>query len=153
VCFITSTGGRQAFLGARLATHPGEVVDARGSVVGAVDAVELVTIGQRRGLGLRHPAPAPAYAVAVDVAARTVTVGGPDELLAADVRLERLAWADRPVAGPVLAQCSAHGPAHPARFDPATAVLTWDEPQRRVAPGQLVALYAGDLVLGCGTAT
>jgi tRNA-specific 2-thiouridylase len=153
VCFITSTVGRQAFLDARLATHPGRVVDASGVVVGDVEAVELVTVGQRRGLGLRHPAPAPVYAVAVDVAERTVTVGGPDDLLSSSVRLDRMACADAPVAGPVLAQCSAHGPAHPGTFDPATAVVTWDEPQRRVAPGQLVALYAGDLVLGCGTAS
>ncbi len=52
VCFITHTGGREAFLGARIPMRTARVVDGRGSAVGAVDAVELVTVGQRRGLGL-----------------------------------------------------------------------------------------------------
>ena len=30
--------------------------------------------------------------------------------------------------------------------------VVWDEPQRRVAPGQTVALYDGDRVLGAGLA-
>ena len=51
VCFITSAGGRREFLGDRMPLHPGRVVDTEGRDVGAVDAVELVTIGQRRGLG------------------------------------------------------------------------------------------------------
>ena len=36
----------------RIALHPGRVVDGDGRQVGQVDAVELVTVGQRRGLGL-----------------------------------------------------------------------------------------------------
>ena len=52
VCFITATGGRTAFLEPRLETHPGTVVDRAGEPVGHVRAVELVTIGQRHGLGL-----------------------------------------------------------------------------------------------------
>jgi tRNA-specific 2-thiouridylase len=31
-------------------------------------------------------------------------------------------------------------------------VVTWDDPQRRVAPGQAVVLYDGDAVLGGGIA-
>ena len=50
----------------------------------------------------------------------------------------------------VGAQCSAHGPALPATFDRATVVF--DQPQRRVAPGQSVVLYRGDRVLGGGIA-
>ena len=52
VCFITSTGGRHDFLRRRLPFHPATVVDTAGARLGEVDAVELVTIGQRRGLGL-----------------------------------------------------------------------------------------------------
>ena len=52
VCFITSTGGRSEFLGERVTLTPGRVVDADGVEVGEVPAVELVTIGQRKGLGL-----------------------------------------------------------------------------------------------------
>ena len=54
VCFIGSTEGRAGFLSERLALHPAEVVDADGRPAGSVDAVELVTVGQRRGMGHGH---------------------------------------------------------------------------------------------------
>ena len=50
VCFITSGGGREAFLGARIPFTPAVVVDTGGRAVGQVAAMELVTVGQRRGL-------------------------------------------------------------------------------------------------------
>ncbi len=52
VCFITSTGGRTTFLGSRIPFRPATVRDMSGAVVGRLPAVELVTLGQRRGLGL-----------------------------------------------------------------------------------------------------
>jgi tRNA-specific 2-thiouridylase len=150
VCFITSTGGRARFLGDRLPLHPARVVDRRGAVVGSVPAVELVTVGQRRGLGLAGGDGRPRYAVDVDVAGRTVTVGSADDLLTDTVDLDRLTWVDRPVDGEVEVdvQCSAHGSAR-------RGVLCGDRvvfavPQRRVAPGQSVVLYRGDEVLGGG---
>jgi hypothetical protein len=45
-------GGREQFLGARIPFHRAEVVDRRRARLGEVEAVELVTIGQRRGIGL-----------------------------------------------------------------------------------------------------
>ncbi|HSP04461.1 MAG TPA: aminomethyltransferase beta-barrel domain-containing protein [Acidimicrobiales bacterium] len=54
----------------------------------------------------------------------------------------------------MLAQCSAHGTPHPATVTPGPggATVTFDEPQRRLAPGQSVVLYRGDLVVGGGIA-
>ena len=53
VCFVTATGGgRRTFLGDRIGLRPGRLVDLDGAEVGHVDAVELVTVGQRKGLGL-----------------------------------------------------------------------------------------------------
>ena len=45
----------------------------------------------------------------------------------------------RVVSGRVLAQCTAHGEPRAAHLDGTT--LIWDEPQRRVAPGQSIAFY------------
>jgi tRNA-specific 2-thiouridylase len=151
VCFIpAATGGRRRFLDERVALTPGRVVDTAGAVVGTVSAVELVTVGQRRGLGLA--AGEPRYAVDVDVAAATVTVGSAGDLLVDAVRLTRTAWSGGEPGGPVLAQCSAHGPAHTAAWDPAEGAVRFAEPVRRVAPGQSVVLYRGDEVLGGGIA-
>jgi tRNA-uridine 2-sulfurtransferase len=151
VCFITSTGGRTAFLGDRIPLTPGRVVDASGVEVGAVDAVELVTIGQRRGLGLPGGGE-PRYAVDVDVATATVTIGAAGDLLTTEVAVRDLSWVDRGAAGPVLVQSSAHGAVVPATFEPERGVLRFEEPVRRVAPGQSVVLYRGNDVLGGGVA-
>jgi tRNA-specific 2-thiouridylase len=152
VCFITRTEGRAAFLADRTELHPGTVVDVDGRTVGSTPAVELVTVGQRRGLDLAGGT-GRRFAVDVDVAARTVTVGPPERLLRAGVDLEQVVWSDAPVDGEVLAQCSAHGEPVPAVVTSgagATASLRWAEPRRRVAPGQSVVLYRGDAVLGGG---
>ncbi len=153
VCFVTSASGRRGFLGRRLALRPGRIVDEHGRDVGAVDAVELVTLGQRRALGLPGGI-APRYVTHVDVPAAVVRVGPEADLLAADVRLERVVWAAGPVAGAVAAQCSAHGAPRAARVtaDGAGAVVRFDQAARRVAPGQSVVLYAGDEVVGGGIA-
>jgi len=152
VCFITSTGGRRSFLGARIPLHPGVVRDRSGGHLGTVEAVEMVTLGQRRGLPLAGAAHR-RYVIDVDVPGRTVTVGDDADLLRPDVDLVDLAWTDGPVVGEVLAQTSAHAAARPARLDP-DGRLSWREPQRRVAPGQSVVLYdlTDTVVLGGGLA-
>ncbi len=155
VCFITSTGGREAFLGDRIPTRPGRVVDTSGAEVGAVAAVEMVTIGQRRGLGLPGGGPV-RYAVDVDVPGATVVVGDEADLRRPSTRVADVVWTGRPVDGEVLVQTSAHGTARPARLDRDDhgVVVHWRTPQRRVAPGQSVVVYDLDdvCVLGGGTA-
>jgi tRNA-specific 2-thiouridylase len=147
VCFIQSTGGRAAFLADRLTPRPAIVVDRRGRVVGSVPAVQLVTVGQRKGLGLAG-GQRPRYVLEVDIERQLVVVGERHELDDADVRLRDLVWADRPVEGEVLAQCSAHGEAAPAAYREGR--LTWQRARRRVAPGQAVVLYRDDEVIGGG---
>ena len=153
VCFVASSaGGREAFLGDRIPLRPGRVVDREGRDRGTVPAVELVTVGQRRGLGSLGGGER-AYALDVDVASRVVTVGPPDALLVDAVDVEAITWSSRPVAPgtAVLLQSSAHGRPAPATYA-GSGRFDLDVPQRRVAPGQTVAIYDGDRVLGCGTA-
>jgi tRNA-uridine 2-sulfurtransferase len=138
VCFITSTGGRTAFLGDRIPLRSAKVVDRSGTVVGAVDAIEMVTIGQRKGLGLPGGGD-PQYAVDVDYQQRVVTVGAADELLRQEVRLREVVFVDDAIDGDVRVQVSAHAPTQPATFS--NDVVTWQVPQRRVASGQSVVLY------------
>lgn len=158
VCFITRTDGRLAFLSERTDLHEGRIVDTAGRSVGTVDAVEMVTIGQRRGLNLAGGADR-RFVVDVDVDAATVTIGSARDLQRDHVRLRDVVWASAPVDGEVGAQISAHGTASPARLSDIaadSAVVEWLEPQRRVAPGQSVVLYqqlAGEpVVVGGGLA-
>lgn len=150
VCFITATGGRSAFLGDRIPMRPGRVLDVTGAEVGEVSAIELVTLGQRRGLGVRG-GDDPLYVTEVDVPSATVTVGSRDDLLVDSVTLVDLQWVDAPVQGPLAAQASAHGTPLGCRVE--GNEIVFDQPTRRVAPGQTVVLYDGDVVVAGGIAT
>jgi tRNA-specific 2-thiouridylase len=153
VCFITSSNGRAGFLQSRVPFTPGRVVDrATGAQVGRVDAIELVTVGQRKGVGLSGGDGVPRYVTDVDVRTATITVGAERDLLDDRVVLRDVVWADQPVSGRVVAQCSAHGAVQAGSFDAVTRTLLWDERHRRVAPGQAVVLYDGDEVVGGGLA-
>jgi tRNA-specific 2-thiouridylase len=154
--------------------HPAEVVDGEGRPAGSVQAVELVTVGQRRGMG--HGSDGKRrYVTHVDVAARRVTVGSAAEAMQSSVVLAgpSMTWVDQPLApgARAVAQVSAHGRPVPCTVavtdavtvadadaaDPADAALEviFDDPQRPVAPGQTVALYDAldpDAVVGAGIA-
>lgn len=154
VCFIAaSAGGRETFLGHRIPFRPARVVDTAGAELGSVDAVELVTIGQRRGIGLPGGGPK-RYVVDVDVPGQTVVVGAAGDLLDAALAVDDMTWTRHPVAdgAAVLVQCSAHGATRPARLFGGTVV--WDTPERRIAPGQSVVFYdpTDTRVLGGGIA-
>ena len=149
VCFITSQrddegrSGRVAFLGRRIPLHRAEVVDETGERRGLVDAVELVTLGQRRGVagggGVKR------FVVDVDIEGRRVTVGPEERLLTSTERLGGVTWSHHPYAGRALVQCSAHGRPHPATVEPidaTTVMVRWESPQRRVSPGQSAVLYS-----------
>ena len=155
VCFIHSGGGRPEFLSTRMRLHPGTLVDRHsGEEVGTVPAVELVTVGQRRGLGLGVGGRR-RFALSVDVPARRVVVGERAHVVARRLALTGWTWVDGPLrAGDrAVAQTSAHG-----RPVPCTVLadgLEFDDPQRLVAPGQTVAFYDAqdpDVVVGSALA-
>src|SRR5579875_1933391 len=177
VCFISKAAGRESFLKQRMALHPGRLVSSAGEQLGQVGALEMVTVGQRRKLGLSPAAPAERlYVTQVDLSEGTATVGGLAELVVRSVRLHDVSWSlAPPEAGEaVWVQVSAHGQPLSARWlgpqvgspeeaGPAGATsreaggtVEFDLPVRRVAPGQAVVLYQtypeGDAVVGGGTA-
>lgn len=141
VCFITHTGGRTQFLGDRISFRPGRVMELDGTQVGQVEAIELVTVGQRRGIGLPGGGPK-RYVVDVDVAGGVVTVGDDADLVDQVVHVDGFTWIAQPPVGEAFVQCSAHGAVRAATIDSDTVV--WQQPQRRVAPGQTVVVYDAD---------
>jgi tRNA-specific 2-thiouridylase len=149
VCFVRRED-RRAFVRARAATRAGPVVDRAGRVVARHDGIEGFTIGQRRGLGVAVGEPQ--YVVDVDASTARVTIGAYDALLTDRVALHDLTWADAPPRPGVSvhAQARAHGDVVVARLH--GDVLHLDQRTRRVAPGQVVALYDGERLLGGGVA-
>ena len=154
VCFVTDEHGRAAFLGERIPLRPATVVDTSGAEVGSVAAVELVTVGQRKGLGLAGGAD-PRYAIDVDPVAARVTVGDTADLLVDVTPLESWRWVGGVSHPDVTVQCSAHGTA--ASGEIAEPGVRWRAPHRRIAPGQSVVAYApgpdgAEIVVGGGIA-
>jgi tRNA-specific 2-thiouridylase len=143
VCFIHSASGRQSFLADRMTLHPGVVVDRDGRRMGEVPAVELVTIGQRKGLGVGGEV-ARSYAVEVDVARRRVVVGRKENLMTDRVPIGAATWVADPfeVGRRALVQPSAHGSVFEAEYSGDHLIPT--KAQRPVASGQTVALYDPD---------
>jgi tRNA-specific 2-thiouridylase len=147
VCFILAAGGRSTFLGDRIPLKPGKLVDfTTGEDLGEVESVELVTIGQRKGMG--GGTESRRYAVDVDVASGVVKVGGTEDLLRSEVGIKDVVFTHEQVVvgSPVSVQVSAHGTPFDGVFHGDR--IAFVEPQRRVAPGQSVVFYDGDIVLG-----
>ena len=118
ICFVAD-GDTQGFLERNLGASPGEILDADGSVIGSHQGTHGFTIGQRKGLGIQHPAAdgAPRYVVDIDPSSRQVVVGAAEllstrELIATDV----ISFEPLSVGREVRAQIRAHGEATPARL-------------------------------------
>ncbi|MFN8035276.1 MAG: tRNA 2-thiouridine(34) synthase MnmA [Acidimicrobiia bacterium] len=149
VCFITR-GGREEFLAARGSSRPGELRAIDGAVLGRHAGVCSFTIGQRRGLGVALGERR--FVVDIDATSATVTIGRREDLLCDRIELTDLSFVDaRPDPGRVLdVQTRAHGATVPGRLVGDRVELV--EPSPRVAPGQVVAWYDGDRLLGGGIA-
>ncbi len=160
ICFIPS-GDTRAFLTARIGTRPGAVVDdATGAELARHDGVHGFTIGQRKGIGVDAPAAdgRPRYVLGIEPASGTVRVGPAAALDVCTIDATRPVWgAGRAPAGRFrcVAQVRAHGGLADATVEPSGdgVRVVLDEPLRGVAPGQAVALYRGDVVLGSATIT
>jgi tRNA-specific 2-thiouridylase len=150
VCFITR-GNREEFVATRAGARPGPVIDGDGALIGRHDGVTGFTIGQRRGVGVATGERR--YVVDLDAATATVTLGRRDDLLRDSADVRDLHFVDRaPDADERLdVQVRAHGTPFPGRLD--GTCVRFEQPQPRVAPGQVVALYAGDTLRGGGIAT
>jgi tRNA-uridine 2-sulfurtransferase len=155
LCFVPPGGGA-GFVEERAPelVRSGEVVDPAGRVLGTHRGVHRFTVGQRRGLGVSTAERS--YVVEVDSKANRVVVGPGSLLSRPGLEAERVSWiAGRP-DGPVEAEVKVRyrGPDAPGVVEPVgrdRALVRFRAPQRAIAPGQQVAFYTGDEVLGGGT--
>jgi len=155
VCFIATRTLRE-FLNGKVPLTPGDIETTNGDVVGRHDGLATYTIGQRRGLGVA--AGRPQYVVSVDVARNVVVVGDDPDLMHRELDF-RVAWIDRDAAEQAAAASSLRAQIrsrHQAQtvasiaINHAGARVTFAQAQRAIAPGQTVALYDGDVVVGAG---
>ena len=153
VCFVPE-GGVKAFLEERgVGFEPGDIEDAFGKVIGTHTGVSEFTVGQRRHLGVATGAPQ--YVVRIDGARNVLVVGGANDLLSRVVSCA-LEWADPSVMADPRGLAAQIRYRHPGAVvsrvaaDGANTLIEFEEPQRAVCPGQTIALYRGDVVVGSG---
>ncbi len=133
---------------------PGAIVDEEtGAAVGHHSGVEAFTIGQRRGLGVALGSPR--FVLDIDSGTNVVTIGPRESLDRPGLIADRFHWQAPEPAGPIdcLAQIRARHRAVPATAEPlggGRVQVRFAEPQAAVTPGQVVALYSDDLLLGGG---
>jgi tRNA-specific 2-thiouridylase len=164
ICFVPG-GNYKAFLdaymeeqGERLPDLSGELVTVDGEVLGRHEGIHNFTIGQRKGLGVITGSAlrGPLYVVEIRGDRKQVVVGGAEALLSKTLRARNCNWISvAKLDGPmrVEAKIRHRHPAAAATVEPVGAdevLVTFDEAQRSVTPGQAVVMYSGDEVVGGG---
>ena len=158
ICFVPD-GDYGAFLQRYTGkTYPeGDFLDLQGQVVGHHRGAACYTLGQRKGLGLAMGAPV--YVCAKDMQRNTVTVGPGEALFSPALLAGDWNWYPFPT---LTAPMRVTVKTRHSQFEQAATVypeengfarVEFDQPQRAVTPGQAVALYDGDMVVGGGTIT
>ncbi len=164
ICFVPG-GDYKKFLDAYLAEQGsearldvgGEMVTVDGSVIGEHAGVHNFTVGQRKGLGVATGSPL--YVIQINNETRQVVVGPDEELYTRTLRARRVnlisaASIEAPMRVAVKIR-HRHAPA-PAVLEsagPEEVLVTFDESQRAVTPGQAAVFYDGDVVVGGGWIT
>jgi tRNA-specific 2-thiouridylase len=129
------------------------MVDSQGRVLGRHQGVENYTVGQRRGLGL--PAREPYYVIDIQPESNRVVLGHRQELLSPGLTASQMNWLITPPAGDLeaVAVIRYRHPGVRALITPGgdgEVKVAFATPQSAVAPGQAVAFYDHDRLLGGG---
>jgi tRNA-specific 2-thiouridylase len=164
ICFIGDVKMTD-FLRAFIPDSPGDIVDLTGRVLGRHRGLHLYTFGQRKGLGVASPVYKEAYVVVAkrpETNELVVALERPDTPLlhARRAVVGSLHWTNEPFfheprrvrAQPRYRHEGAPATIEPLRNDPArqAILVTWDEAQRALTPGQVCAFYEGEVLLGGG---
>ncbi len=132
----------------------GEVVHEDGTVLGRHKGTPFYTIGQRKGLGLSYPTPL--YVQQIDVTNNRIVVGDNDALFKDELITEDVNWvAMAPTKDSFEAEVKIRylHTASPATVTPLSdnsVRIIFHDKQRAITPGQSVAFYDGDVLLGGG---
>jgi tRNA-specific 2-thiouridylase len=160
ICFVPG-GDYKNFLDAYLAEQgealpgtAGELVTTDGQVIGEHSGIHKFTVGQRKGLGVATGTPL--YVIQINGEKRQVVVGNQENLYSRTLRargVNLIAVEDLQDAMPVTVKIRhRHEPA-PAMIERSgddELLVTFDEPQRAITPGQAAVFYDGNVVVGGG---
>jgi tRNA-uridine 2-sulfurtransferase len=163
ICFVPG-GDYKKFLDAYLAEQgdslpdtAGELVTTDGRVIGEHGGIHNFTVGQRKGLGVATGSPL--YVLQIKGDTRQVIVGEQENLYSQTLLTRRTNL----ISTDDLREPTRVSVKIRHRHEPAAAtiektgadeiVVTFDEPQRAVTPGQAAVFYDDDIVVGGGWIT
>ncbi len=150
----------QDFLERHIPDAPGPVVNHEGRTIGTHRGLHRYTLGQRKGIGLPSNTDHEHYVVVrKDFATSTLHVAferpGLPGLYADRATARDFSWINGPLRGEaeILARIRHRDPSTPARLrfrDDGSADVSFANAQRGIAPGQVLAVYEGQVLRGGG---
>lgn len=160
ICFVPGGDYKRfidAYLGEQGESLPetaGELVTTSGEVIGEHAGIHNFTVGQRRGLGVATGSPL--YVIQISGANKQVTVGGDEHLYSHTLRARRVNLIsvddlNEPMRVAVkIRHRHEPAPAMVQRSAEDEILVTFDQPQRAITPGQAAVFYHGEIVVGGG---
>jgi tRNA-specific 2-thiouridylase len=160
ICFVPG-GDYKRFLDAYLAEQgeslpdtAGELVTTNGQVIGEHNGIHNFTVGQRKGLGVATGSPL--YVIQIKGDQKQVVVGGSDDLYSQTLRARRINLISvDDVQQPTRVSVKIRHRHEPApgtleRTAEDEVLVTFEQPQRAITPGQAAVFYQDDVVVGGG---
>jgi tRNA-uridine 2-sulfurtransferase len=172
ICFVPG-GDYKRFIDAYLAEQgeslpdtAGELVTTSGEVIGEHAGIHNFTVGQRKGLGVATGSPL--YVIQISGASKQVIVGGDEHLYSRTLRAKRVNLISvnnddlrepmrvsvkirhRHEPAPALIEKIAAAESGSGENGATEILVTFDQPQRAITPGQAAVFYEGDIVVGGG---
>lgn len=160
ICFVPG-GDYKKFLdayleeqGESLPETAGELVTTDGRVIGEHNGIHNFTVGQRKGLGIATGSPL--YVLEIKGDTRQVIVGEGESLYSRTLQARRINLISvDSLAEPMRVTVKIRHRHEPAaatiqETDANEILVTFDEPQRAITPGQAAVFYDGDVVVGGG---
>jgi tRNA-uridine 2-sulfurtransferase len=160
ICFVPG-GDYKNFLDAYLAEQgdslpdtAGQLVTTAGRVIGEHSGIHNFTVGQRKGLGVATGSPL--YVLEIKGDTRQVIVGEQEKLYSRTLRARRINLISvEEIREPKRVSVKIrhrHEP-RPATIEKIGAdeiLVTFEDPQRAITPGQAAVFYDGEVVVGGG---
>lgn len=159
ICFLGDMNINN-FLEYYIEDNPGDIINTDGTVIGHHRGLHRYTMGQRRGIGVPSNTDNECFVVVGFERQKNqliVAFDKPDSpgLFTKEVSVENISYINRSLVGErrLLARPRYRDEAQPVTFIPTdenSATIIFDQPQRALAAGQILALYEGETLLGGG---
>lgn len=159
ICFLGDMNINR-FLEYYIEDKPGDIVNPEGKVLGQHRGLHRYTMGQRRGIGVPSNTDNEFYVVVGFNQERNELIVAFDKpsspgLFTSEVEVYGLSFVNKPVTEScrILAKPRYRDDSQAISYTPTgpdTARVVFDEPQRALASGQILALYDGETLLGGG---